>query len=134
MARKSAASQRARRLADLIQRELSMLLFRAYSNHSEPGPTITSVDVSSDLSVATIWVTQMDTDAKALEKTLNEGSSHWRKLLAPALSSLHKMPQIRFRYDESLEKSLHIHQLISQAMSRTSTENAPEETSISETN
>ncbi len=119
MARKPAASQRARRLSDLIQRELSMILFQAYSNLREPGPTITNVEVANDLSMATIWVTQLDCAPQALEQTLNSKIGQWRKALAPALASLHKMPNLRFKYDLSLERSFHINSLIATAMAQT---------------
>jgi len=114
----TSASQRAKRLSDVIQRELSMHFFQAHLQQGNLGPTITAVDVASDLGLATIWVTQLEGDAQELENRLNEQAAYWRKLIAPALSNIHSLPKVRFRYDKSLEKNLRIQSLISEAMSR----------------
>jgi len=132
MARKPAASQRAKRLSDLIQRELSMIFFQAYSNLREPGPTITNVEVANDLSMATIWVTQLDSDATKLEQTLNSKIGQWKKALAPALASLHKMPNLRFKYDLSIEHGLHINSLIAAAMAKTQASESAEKNASTE--
>jgi ribosome-binding factor A len=119
MARHSVASQRAKRLAELIQRELSMILFHAHSDLRTPGPTITEVEVTRDLGFATVWITQFDADGKLIEQQLNNRIGEWRKALAPALATIHKMPKLHFKYDSRIEDAARIQQAITNAIAQT---------------
>lgn len=104
---------RNRRVADLIQRELAVLIQREMN---EPGLgliTISAVDVSPDLRNARIFVTCLggDEDTRPLLMKLNELSGHYRHELARCLT-LRTMPKLRFEYDESIQRGKHLSDLI----------------------
>lgn len=106
---------RPRKVADLIQRELTDLLRREVRDPGIGMVTITSVDVSPDLSHAKIFFTM-------LEKEKQESASHALKRAAGYLRSqlahrikLYTTPELRFVYDESIERGDRLSQLIDDA-------------------
>jgi ribosome-binding factor A len=110
-------SQRAQRVADQMQRELSQLL-RDEVKDPRVGPiTITSVEVSADLSHAKVFFThlagreQADAAVQALQRT----AGFLRTELSHRLG-LYSVPQIHFAYDDSIEAGLRLSQLIDEAV------------------
>jgi ribosome-binding factor A len=69
-------SNRPRRVAHLLQREVANLIQREVNDPRVQHVTITSVEVSRDLSRAKVYFTCLDTDsdAKAAEKALNHAA------------------------------------------------------------
>ena len=64
--------------------------------------TITSADVSKDLSFAKVYFTSiLDMDKKELEKEMNEASDFVRKFVAEKMD-LRQTPKLKFIYDESI--------------------------------
>ncbi|MDQ7015160.1 MAG: 30S ribosome-binding factor RbfA [Gammaproteobacteria bacterium] len=105
------------RVADQIQRELSQLLrFELKDPRISDMLTVSEVEVSRDLSVATVFVTVMgDDDRKEALKGLNSASGFMRKQLAARLK-LRAVPILRFRYDDSAEKGAELAALIEKAV------------------
>ena len=66
--------------------------------------SVTKVKVTTDLSLATIWYTIMgdENEIQATKKALEEAKGYLRTELAQRLD-LRKTPELRFKYDESLE-------------------------------
>ena len=103
---------RPQKVADLIQRELSELIRLELRDPRVGMLTITSVDVSPDLSHAKVFVTLLDKDK--LEDTLqglHRASGYLRSQLARRMK-LYTTPELRFAYDESVERGDHLSRLI----------------------
>lgn len=112
---------RVTRIADLIQKELSKnILKKELSDSRLQFITITSVKVSCDLSYANIFFTQMDVECsndkehskEIVVKLLRKAAARLRYVLAQSLQHLHKVPRLRFFYDDFMEESARIHNLI----------------------
>jgi ribosome-binding factor A len=108
-------SGRPQKLADLIQRELSDLIAHEMRDPRVGMLTITSVDVSPDLSHAKVFFTLLE-QAK-LEDTLRglkRSAGFLRSQLARRIK-LYTTPELRFEYDESVERGDRLSRLIAQA-------------------
>ena len=109
------SSGRPQKLADLIQRELADLIAREMRDPRVGMLTITSVDVSPDLSHAKVFFTLLD--QKQLEETLRglkRSAGFLRSQLAKRIK-LYTTPEIRFAYDESVERGDRLSRLIDAA-------------------
>jgi ribosome-binding factor A len=110
-------SQRARRVGDEIQRELSQLLHEEVKDPRVGRVTITAVEVSPDLSHAKIFVTHLagrehgDDAIAALQHT----AGFLRTALSRRLQ-LYSVPQLHFAYDDSIESGMRLSQLIDDAV------------------
>ena len=103
---------RPQRLGDLIQRELSGLLRLELRDPRVGMLTITSVDVSPDMSHAKVFFTLLEKDK--LEDTLHglkRSAGFLRSQLAKRIS-MYTTPELRFEYDESVERGDHLSRLI----------------------
>jgi ribosome-binding factor A len=99
-------------VADLIQRELSDLIRREVRDPRVGMVTITSVDVSPDLSHAKVFFTLLD--KKTLGETthgLQRAAGFLRSQLSHRMS-MYTTPELRFVYDESVERGDRLSQLI----------------------
>ena len=105
-------SGRAQKLGDLIQRDLSDLIRLELRDPRVGMITITSVDVSPDLSHAKVFFTILE--KQKLQQTLeglNRSAGFLRSQLAKRLK-LYTTPEVRFTYDESVERGDHLSRLI----------------------
>lgn len=103
---------RPRKVADLIQRELSDLLRREVRDPRVGMVTLTSVDVSPDLSHAKVYFTILSKEHIG-ETTagLQRAAGFLRSQLAHRMK-MYTTPELRFVYDESVERGDHLSQLI----------------------
>jgi ribosome-binding factor A len=110
-------SQRAHRVGDQIQRELADLLRNDVKDPRVGPVTITGVDVSADLSHATVRVTHLAGKEKAHEAVdaLARTAGFLRSELSHRLN-LYSVPQLRFAYDDTIESGLRMSQLIDEAI------------------
>ena len=93
-----------RYLSDIIRNETNDELLKTL--------TITSVDLSTDLSYCKVYYTSLSNlDKKALDKEVNEASSFLRGKLSDALDIRHT-PILKFIYDESLNYEKRIEEII----------------------
>jgi ribosome-binding factor A len=114
------SNDRARRVADLIQRELAQIITRESLDARCRLVTITTVKVAPDYSLATIYVVVPDDDEKkSLIKNLNDSAKEFRYILAKQVN-MRTTPKLKFIYDESLGYSRKMGQLIKDATSRLS--------------
>jgi ribosome-binding factor A len=107
---------RPQRLGDLIQREVSDLIRLEVRDPRVGMITITSVDVSPDITHAKIFFTMLEKDK--LPETL-AGLSRSAGFLRAQLAKRIKMyttPELRFVYDESVERGDHLSRLIDAAL------------------
>ena len=103
---------RPHKVADLIQRELSELLRTEVRDPRVGMVTITSVDVSPDLSHAKVFFTLLDKNVLSeTTQGLQRAAGFLRSQLARRMK-LYTTPEIRFVYDESVERGDHLSRLI----------------------
>ena len=110
------SSGRPQKLGDQIQRELSDLLQREVRDPRVGMVTLTAVDVSPDLSHAKVFFTILETE-KIAETTqgLQRAAGFLRSQLARRIK-LYTTPELRFAYDESVERGDHLSRLIDSVM------------------
>jgi ribosome-binding factor A len=103
---------RPKKVADLIQRELSELIRLEVRDPRVGMVTITSVDVSPDLSHAKIFFTMLDKEhLKETTQGLQRAASFLRSQLSKRMS-MYTTPELRFVYDESVERGDRLSRLI----------------------
>jgi ribosome-binding factor A len=102
-------------VADLVQRELTDLLRREVRDPRVGMVTITAVDVSPDLSHAKVFFTLLEQkDKETTLQGLQRAAGYLRSELAHRIK-LYTTPELRFVYDESIERGDHLSQLIERA-------------------
>jgi len=113
--------KRTDRVGDQIQRDLATLIQREIKDPRLGMVTISHVKVSKDLGYADIYFTvlaigeQSEVDAiKSARQILNNAAGFLRTELARGIK-LRVMPQLRFHFDESVERGRHLHGLIEKA-------------------
>jgi ribosome-binding factor A len=107
---------RPQRLGDLIQREVSELIRLELRDPRVGMLTITSVDVSPDMSHAKVFFTLLDKDRLAdTLHGLNRSAGFLRSQLAKRLR-MYTTPGLRFEYDESVERGDRLSRLIDSAL------------------
>ena len=113
-----ANSQRLRRVADQIQREVSTLLRTELKDPRVGMITLTGVEVSPDLAHAKVFFTTLS-DAEALSRTeagLQRAAGFLRSELGHRLK-LRVTPELRFVHDASVERGVRLSKLIDDAVS-----------------
>ncbi len=109
-------SGRPQKLGDLIQREVSDLIRLEVRDPRVGMITITSVDVSPDMTHAKIFFTVLEKDK--LQDTL-EGLKRSAGFLRAQLAKrvqMYTTPELRFVYDESVERGDRLSRLIDAAL------------------
>jgi ribosome-binding factor A len=110
-------SQRAHRVGDQIQRGLADLLKNEVKDPRVGPVTVTGVDVSADLSHATVRFTHLA--GKDTAKEAADALAHTAGFLRSELSrrlNLYSVPQLHFVYDDSIESGIRMSQLIDDAI------------------
>ena len=106
---------RPQRIGDLIQRELSDLLAGEVRDPRVGMVTLTSVDVSPDLSHAKVFFTILEKEKlKDTLAGLKRSAGFLRSQLARRVK-LYTTPELRFVYDESVERGDRLSRLIDAA-------------------
>lgn len=106
---------RPRKVADQIQRELSEVLRRDLQDPRLNLVTLTAVDVAPDLSHALVYFTCLDAaQVEPALAALRRAAGLMRRALSRRLA-LYVTPELRFRYDESVERGARLAQLIDSA-------------------
>ena len=109
---------RQRKLADLIKKEVSTILEYKLKDPRKGFITITQVKVSGDLHIAFIYFTVLGEADQRIKST--EALEHSKNFIRGELSNILKMrfvPELRFFYDDSLDYSQHINDIIRQIKS-----------------
>lgn len=95
-----------------LRRELGMLVHAAVRDHALPQASVVDVDVSRELDVATVWVTVLQPErAQESVKALKALAKEFRHQLAQVMR-MRRVPELRFKYDESVDKGERIEQLL----------------------
>ena len=104
---------RTRRVAELIRRALADIIRDQLSDHGLGLLSITATEVTRDLSRATVFISLLgeEEDQERVTKILNEESRTLRHELSRTLNLRHT-PEIKFRYDLSIERGARLSRLI----------------------
>ena len=108
-------SRRQRRVAELIHRELSLLLMREVDDPRLADVTITAVDVTPDLLVARAFFTVLGDDEQvaAAQAGLERATGFLRTQLAGRVQ-LRLVPHLTFELDKSEARGRRIDELLDQ--------------------
>jgi len=110
-------SNRPLRVAELIKRELAVIIPHELSDPRAHQVTVTHVDVSPDLKSARVYFTLLSgaAGAEPVVKMFAQSASHLRHALAGRVT-LRVIPALRFYFDSSIERGDRLSQLIDRAM------------------
>jgi len=121
---------RSHRVADFIQRELAELIRTEIKDPRVSSMvTVSSVEVSRDLGTAKIHYTIMNPEEGEREETqkaLKSAAGFLRRKLAPRLNT-RSVPELRFYYDDSIERGAHMSALIADAVASNTTDEDSED-------
>ena len=107
---------RPQRLGDLIQREVAELIRLEVRDPRVGMITITSVDVSPDMSHAKVFFTMLEKDKLAdTLQGLARSAGFLRSQLAKRIK-MYTTPELRYAYDESVERGDQLSRLIDKAL------------------
>jgi ribosome-binding factor A len=108
---------RSRRVGEEMHRLLGEILLRDLKDPRAQGVNVNAVEVSRDLSHATVWFSLLDPDADPAPATsaLAGAAGLIRGKLGRAMYIRH-VPALHFRHDESLERGSRLSDLINRAV------------------
>ena len=103
---------RSDRVSAELRREVALLVHAAVREHALPSVSVSDVEVTRDLDSATVYVTALLGDeGPAATKALNGLAKEFRRELSHSMK-LRRVPELRFRYDDSVDKGERIEQLL----------------------
>ena len=109
---------RGRKVADLIQRELAILIQREVKDPRIGMVTVNEASVSRDLAFADIYFTVLPAENTGeVEEILNQAGGFLRSELAKILNT-RITPRLRFHYDATIENGARLSQAIDAARAR----------------
>lgn len=104
--------KRTDRVAAELRREIGLLVHQAVRDALLPQISVSDVEVTRDLAHATVWFTALNSaDAGPAEALLKQSARDLRMQLASRLR-LRATPELRFRYDTSVDQGERIEQLL----------------------
>lgn len=108
---------RTRRVGEQMRRELASLIRSEIDDPRMAMVSITSVEVSRDFAHAKVYVTILGDPASrgAMVAALNQAAPMLRHGLGK-LMHIRTIPQLAFRYDETVERGAHLSSLIAAAV------------------
>ncbi len=107
------------RVAELVRRELAVLIPREMDDPRAQQVTITYVDISPDLKSARVHFTLLAGQAAAdpVLAIFKKAASHLRHKLAERVD-LRVIPELRFYFDTSIERGDRLSRLIDEALNK----------------
>ncbi|HEX5123274.1 MAG TPA: 30S ribosome-binding factor RbfA [Rhodanobacteraceae bacterium] len=100
------------RVSAQLRKELAVLVHAAVRDHALPSVSVSDVETSKELDIATVYVTTLVADqGKEATKALNELAKEFRRELSKMLK-IRRVPELRFRYDDSVDKGERIESLL----------------------
>ena len=114
----SKQNTRNRRVADLVQRKLALLLQKEVKDPRLGFITVSATDLSPDLRNAKVYITSLDNnvDTDKVIEALNSMAGHFRHELAKDLA-LRVVPRLKFIFDSSVQRGSHLSSLIDSLVS-----------------
>jgi ribosome-binding factor A len=111
--------RRVDRIEEQLRMEISEIIEREIQDPRIGLVTVTAVKVSPDLRYARVFVTMLggpDQRKKTIEG-LRSAAGYARRSLSKRLHHLKRTPELRFDYDEAIEKGIRIEELLEQIKS-----------------
>ena len=103
---------RADRISAELRRLVGAMVHEAVRDHALPSVSVSDVEVTKDFDVATVYVTALLAEtSKEAVKALNEMAKEFRRELSRILT-IRRVPELRFRYDDSMDKGERIESLL----------------------
>jgi ribosome-binding factor A len=104
---------RQRKIADQVKKYLSQLIDHRLKDPRKGFITVTGVKISGDLRIAKVYYTCLgdEEQRKNSQKALESAQNFLRNELGQYLN-IRFTPELRFFYDDSLEYSQHINEII----------------------
>lgn len=105
--------RRSTRVAELLKRELSQLIDQMLRKTDQPLLSVTEVTLTNDLRYAKVFVSSLagsENKDEALSR-LNKVSKKLRSALSQRVS-LRAVPELSFRYDDSIEHGMKIEAIL----------------------
>ena len=100
------------RVSAELRRELGTLVHAAVRDHALPSVSVSDVEVTRDLDMATVWVIALlPEQSTTAVKALNTMAGELRMQLSRSMR-LRRVPALRFRYDESVDRGERIDALL----------------------
>jgi ribosome-binding factor A len=104
--------KRTDRVGAELRREISLLVHAAVRDHALPSVSVSDVEVTRDMDWATVWVIALQPGQSATAmKALKELAGEFRHALSQTMR-LRRVPELRFKYDDSVDKGERIDQLL----------------------
>jgi len=104
--------KRTDRVGAELRREISLLVHAAVRDHALPSVSVSDVEVTRDMDWATVWVIALQPEKSAVAmKALKELAGEFRYALSQTMR-LRRVPELRFKYDDSVDKGERIDQLL----------------------
>ncbi|MDM0086356.1 MULTISPECIES: 30S ribosome-binding factor RbfA [Variovorax] len=113
--RKAAAPNRAFKVADQIQRDLTELIARELKDPRVGMVTIQAVEVTPDYAHAKIYFSLLVGDPVVTTEALNQAAGFLRNGLFKRLQ-IHTVPTLHFLFDRTTERAADMNALIAQAV------------------
>ena len=111
-------TSRGRKIGDLIQRELAVLIQREIKDPRIGMVTINEATVSRDLAFSDVYFTVLPSEnTEIVEEVLNDASGFLRSQLAKVLST-RTTPKLRFHYDNTIESGARMNKAIDKALAK----------------
>jgi len=103
---------RADRVSAQLRRDAATLVHQAVRDQALPSISVSDVQVNKELEVAVIFITALIPEqGKSAINRLNERAKEFRSELSRKLH-IRRMPELRFEYDESLDRAERIEHLL----------------------
>jgi len=115
VARKSATPNRAFKVADQIQRDLTELIARELKDPRVGMVTIQAVEVTPDYAHAKVFFSLLQGDPQETQVGLNQAAGFLRAGLFKRLH-IHTVPTLHFVFDRTTERASDMNALIAQAV------------------
>ena len=116
MVKKSATPNRAFKVADQIQRDLTELIARELKDPRVGMVTIQAVEVTPDYAHAKVFFSVLVGDPHECEEALNQAAGFLRNGLFKRLH-IHTVPTLHFQFDRTTERAADLNALIAKAVS-----------------
>ena len=114
-ARKSATPNRAFKVADQIQRDLTQLIARELKDPRVGMVTIQAVEVTPDYAHAKVFFSLLKGNPDETQEGLNQAAGFLRAGLFKRLH-IHTVPTLHFQFDRTTERAADMNALIAQAV------------------
>ncbi|MDA0787902.1 MAG: 30S ribosome-binding factor RbfA [Proteobacteria bacterium] len=109
---------RGSRVADLIQREIAIMVQRELKDPRIGMLTINDVKVSRDLSYADVYFTVLPEDRAEQSQEVLDGAAGFLRSHLSRILNTRVVPTLRFHYDPTLVEGQRMDQVISEARAR----------------